>query len=157
MSVEPQAGVEEEAKEEVEGGWQDDQCSTITAQERTGTKLCNACVKSFPPSLKRGVFYRYIKYFDTLQRSASRGCEVCNHVLRGLRACETEYAPAQELGMGYQCIPPPSMDGSISAVLLSYKCGSGKTGEFYLYLVGKSSIRSLPYYNIFQLTVLCQR
>lgn len=155
-----------------EEGWQDDECSTILAQDRTGTKLCNACVKIFHPGRKRKhyvedkpVFYRHLEYLDTLRRSASHGCELCNHVLRSLRACETEYAPAQELRIRYiltdHDASPDSCIPEILNINFTYRCHS-KSADPMLhsieaFLIGKSSFRSLLYCSRFRLRVLSPR
>ena len=140
-----------------EEGWQDDQCSTIITQERTGTKLCKACVSIFHPSRKRNrsrkdedVSYRHIEHLDTLRRSASRGCDLCNHLLRSLRACEPEYAPAPELDMKYNLVEqqaPVVLD-----MFFVYTCRSKSAAPIIhsvtVFLVGKSSFKSLLFCSI---------
>lgn len=189
MSAELQAGIEEETAEEAQeeneeeaegqaeeededeekerGIWQDDQCSTITAQERTGTKLCNACAKIFRPNRKRNadVLYRHIEYLDTLERSASQGCELCNYVLRRLRI---EYSPAPELGMMYiltelaVSLDPPKPESF--RIAFYFNCYSGIPGRrslvkqgIYAFVVGMSYFESLLSCSIGRLTVLSQR
>ena len=175
MSAEPQAGIEEEIEEEAqeeneeeaegqaeEGdedeeeekeSWQDDHSSTITAQERTGTKLCNACARIFRPNRKRNeaFFYRHIECLDTLERSASHGCELCNHVLRRLKSCELEYAPSPELYMGYYLteyaasLDPPKPE--TLQITFLYNCYSRlealQKSDITAFLVGKSFFESL--------------
>ena len=176
MPLELQPRNEEEEKgdekEDEDEGWQDSQCSTITTQERTGTSLCNACVKIFlrKPNQDRidTVFYRHIQYLNTLERSASHGCELCNHVLQRLRSCEATYLPTPELCMEYHFIeddasPDPPRPESLW-ICFYYKfylrADAGRTTKktsMDAFLVGKSYFESFLSCSICRLTVLSQR